>query len=165
MAFNGFVNFGDIKGESTDKEHKDWVMILQYDHAITQPASVSQKTAGGRAAEEADHSPFSIVKLLDAATPKLYEAACKGTHIPEVVIELWRAGGDKPVKYMEFKLKEVLISGVLQNGNSKGDAQFPTETIQMTYGAIEWTYTKQDEKGAAKGNVAAKWSVAQGAVA
>ena len=23
-----------------------------------------------------------------AATPKLYEAACKGTHLPEVVIEL-----------------------------------------------------------------------------
>ncbi len=23
------------------------------------------------------------------ATPKLYEAACKGTHLPEVVIEMW----------------------------------------------------------------------------
>ena len=27
--------------------------------------------------------------LADAATPKLHEAACKGTHIPEVVIEVW----------------------------------------------------------------------------
>jgi hypothetical protein len=26
-AFNRFANFGDIKGESTDKDHKDWVMI------------------------------------------------------------------------------------------------------------------------------------------
>ena len=26
--FNGFANFGDIKGESTDKDHKDWVMIF-----------------------------------------------------------------------------------------------------------------------------------------
>jgi len=105
MAFNGFVNFGDIKGESTDKDHKDWVTILSFDHAIRQPASVTQKSAGGRAAEEADHSPFSITKLLDAATPKLYEASCKGTHIPEVTIELWRAGGDNPLKYMEYKLK------------------------------------------------------------
>lgn len=165
MAFNAFANFGDIKGESTDKDHKDWVMVLRYDHAITQPASVTQKTAGGRAAEEVNHSEFSIVKLLDAATPKLYEAACKGTHLPEVVIELFRAGGEKPVKYMEFKLKEVLISGVIQNGDAGGNERFPTETIKMTYGAIEWTYTKQDEKGAAKGNVAAKWSVTQGAVA
>jgi type VI protein secretion system component Hcp len=26
---------------------------------------------------------------LSAATPKLHEAACKGTHLPEVVIEVW----------------------------------------------------------------------------
>jgi predicted ribosomally synthesized peptide with nif11-like leader len=29
-AFNGFANFGDIKGESTDKDHKDWITILSY---------------------------------------------------------------------------------------------------------------------------------------
>jgi hypothetical protein len=25
-----FLNFGDIKGESTDKDHKDWVMISKF---------------------------------------------------------------------------------------------------------------------------------------
>jgi type VI protein secretion system component Hcp len=35
-AFNAFVNFGDIKGESTDKDHKDWIEILSYDHSVTQ---------------------------------------------------------------------------------------------------------------------------------
>jgi hypothetical protein len=30
--FNGFANFGDIKGESTDKDHKDWIEILSYSH-------------------------------------------------------------------------------------------------------------------------------------
>jgi type VI secretion system secreted protein Hcp len=165
MAFNAFADFGDIKGESTDKEHKDWVSILKYDHAVTQPPSVTQKSAGGRSAEEVDHSEFSIVKLVDAATPKLYEAACKGTHIPQVVIELWRSGGDKPVKYMEFKLKEVLISGVIHNGDPTGAAQFPTETVKLSYGYIEWTYTKQKPDGSAAGNVAAKWNVAQGVAA
>ena len=36
-AFDGFANFGDIKGESTDKDHKDWVTILQFNHAVTAP--------------------------------------------------------------------------------------------------------------------------------
>jgi type VI secretion system secreted protein Hcp len=165
MAFNAFANFGDIKGESTDKDHKDWVSILKYDHAVTQPPSVTQKSAGGRSAEEVNHSEFTIVKLVDAATPKLYEAACKGTHLKEVVIELWRAGGDSPVKYMEFKLKEVLISAVIHNGDPTGSAQFPTETVKLSYGYIEWTYTKQKPDGTAAGNVAAKWNVAQGAAA
>lgn len=165
MAFNAFANFGDIKGESTDKDHKDWVMITSYKQSVTQPPSVTQKTAGGRSAEAATFSEFSITKLMDAATPKLFEAACKGTHLKEVDIELLRAGGDSPVKYMEIKLKEVLISGVIHDADPKGDAQFPTETINMTYGAIEYTYTKQKPDGTASGNVAAKWNVAQGAAA
>jgi type VI secretion system secreted protein Hcp len=164
MSFNAFANFGDIKGESTDKDHKDWVMITQFDHEVTQPPSVTAKTAGGRTAEAVQHSEFKIVKLVDAATPKLYEAACKGTHIPEVTIECWRAGGD-PLKYYEIKLKEVLISGVVANGNPSSEHGFPTETVKMTYGAIEWTYTKQKADGTAGGNVAAKWSLAQGAAA
>jgi len=159
MAFNGFANFGDIKGESTDSDHKDWVAMLGYDHAIS---STPQLSAGGRRPGKVDHSEFSIVKLLDAATPKLYEAACKGTHLPEVVIELWRAGGDSPIKYMEFKLREVLISGVIGNGD---DQRFPTETIKLTYGAIEWTYTKQKPDGSAGSNLTTKWSVTEGAVA
>jgi hypothetical protein len=27
VSGGAFANFGDIKGESTDKDHKDWVMI------------------------------------------------------------------------------------------------------------------------------------------
>jgi type VI protein secretion system component Hcp len=41
-----------------------------------------------------DHQELAETEL-DAVTggaiPKLYEAACKGTHLPEVVIELWRS--------------------------------------------------------------------------
>jgi type VI protein secretion system component Hcp len=33
----GTFNFGDIKGESTDKDHRDWIQLLQYDHQLTQP--------------------------------------------------------------------------------------------------------------------------------
>jgi type VI protein secretion system component Hcp len=38
----------------------------------------------------ADSELDAVTGGTDAATPKLYEAACKGTHIPEVTIELWR---------------------------------------------------------------------------
>jgi hypothetical protein len=39
------------------------------------------------------------------------------------------------------------------------------ELNQVVGGAIQWTYTKQKPDGTSAGNVAAKWSVAQGAVA
>ena len=162
--FNAFAKIGDIKGDSTDKDHKDWIMITNFRHAVTQPASVTQKTAGGRSAEAVDFSEFEIEKMHDSATPKLYEAACKGLHIPEVTVELWRAGGN-PLKYTEIKLKEVLISGIVHEGNPTGPNQFPTETVRLTFGAIEWTYTKQKPTGEAGGNVAMKWNAAEGAAA
>jgi type VI secretion system secreted protein Hcp len=164
MAFDAFVNFGDIKGEVTDDAHKDMVMITKYAHEIKQPASVTQKTAGSRAAESVEHAEFRVTKLLDAATPKLLEAACKGTILKEVVVELWRAGGD-PLKYMEIKMSDVLISGVEQDADPEGSQRFPTETIKMMYAGIEWTYTKQKSDGTAGGNVAAKWSLSKGVAA
>jgi len=59
--FNAFINFGDIKGECTDKDHKDWVMITGFDHEVTQPPSVTQKNSrrpdrgGGSALRIQDH--------------------------------------------------------------------------------------------------------------
>jgi len=160
MAFSAFINFGDIKGESTDKDHKDWVVITHFDHQV----SSAQKNLPGQPTEAVQLSQFKITKLLDAATPKLEEAACKGTHIPEVTIECWRAG-EKPLKYYEVKLREVLVTGVATNGDSKADQVAPTEIVSMTFGAIEWTYTKQKPDGSAGGNVSAQWSVVKGAAA
>jgi hypothetical protein len=31
-TFNGFLSFGDIKGESTDKDHKDWIEVSSFQH-------------------------------------------------------------------------------------------------------------------------------------
>jgi hypothetical protein len=28
--FDGFANFGDIKGESTNKDHRDWIQNLYF---------------------------------------------------------------------------------------------------------------------------------------
>ena len=40
-----FANFGDIKGESIDDVHKDWITILQYDHGVTTSPSPKKTPA------------------------------------------------------------------------------------------------------------------------
>ena len=165
MAFNAFVNFGDIKGEVLEKDHKDWVAATKVTFIVSQPASFTRQSAGGGTAEAVEFSALTIEKAVDKASPKLFEAACKGTHIPEVTIDYQKASGDSPIKYLEIKLKEVVISGITHNADPKGDYQFPLEQVSMTFGAIEKTYTQQKADGKAGGNVAAKWNVAKGAAA
>ena len=108
MAFDAFLKIDGISGESTDDKHKDWIEILSYNFGMTQPSSATASSAGGASTERVNVHDLSIVKHIDKASPKIYEACCSGKHIANVTIELCRSGGDK-LKYMEVKLEQVII--------------------------------------------------------
>jgi len=159
MAFDAFLKIDDIKGESTDDKHKDWIEVLSYSHGLSQPVAGSASSGGARSAERCNHQDFSIVKTLDAASPKLALFCCNGKHVKEIKIELCRATGDKQ-KYMLYTLSDVLISSVRPGGSAQGGESLPLEEVSFNYGKIEWTYTATDHKtGKPSGDVKANWSV------
>jgi type VI secretion system secreted protein Hcp len=165
MSFDAYIQIKDAPGESTDDKHKDWIEISSYSHHIHQPASATASSAGGATAERVEHGTFDFVHLLDKATPKLFEFCCTGKHLPEVAIELCRAGGDK-FKYMEIKLSAVIVSTISTNASSRGDSNFPTETISLSYGKIEATYFQQKRAdGSGGGQVRAGWDLMKNAKA
>ena len=89
MAFDAFLKIDGIPGESTDDKHKDWIEVLSFSHGVSQRASGSASTAGGATAERADFADFSIVKALDKASPKIFEASATGKHLKAVTVELF----------------------------------------------------------------------------
>jgi len=159
MAYDAFLKIDGIPGESLDDKHKDWIEILGYSHEMTQPSSATASSAGGGTTERVDHGDLKITKHIDKASPKLYEALSKGTHIPSVIIEFCRAGGDK-LKYLEIKMEQVIIAAARPGGHSKHEDGFPTEEIDFNYGKIKWTYTQQKRAdGTGGGNVAGGWDL------
>ena len=156
MAFDGFIKIDGIQGESKDDKHKDWMEITSYGWTVNQPTSASASTAGGGSSERASFGKLVIGKELDKASPKLALYCADGTHIKEVVLELCRAAGSDKLKYMEYKLSNVIINSVSANGSNG----VPAESISFDYGKIEWTYTQQKRSdGAGGGNVAAGWNL------
>jgi type VI secretion system secreted protein Hcp len=159
MPFDAFLKIDGIPGESTDDKHKDWVEILSFSSGVTQPHGGSASTSGGATGQRADFADFSIVKMLDKSTPKIFEACATGTHIKLITVELCRAGGDK-VKYMEWKLSNSIISSYRPGGSSHGGEALPTEEVSFNYGKIELTYTQQKRAdGAGGGNISAGWDL------
>lgn len=159
MAFDAFLKIEGIPGESTDDKHKDWIEILSFNYGVTQRASGSASTGGGASAERANFADFSIVKALDKASPKIFEACATGKHIPTVTLELCRAGGDK-LKYMEYKLSNVIISSSRPGGTSQSGETLPQEELSFNYGKIELAYTQQKRAdGSGGGQVAAGWNL------
>ena len=163
--FDTFLKVDGVPGESTDDKHKDWMELLGWSHELIQPTSATASSSGGGTTARVDHKDFRITKFLDKASPKLYEACCKGTHLKEVIIECCRSGGDK-VKYMEVKMNDVVVSGVRPVASPKGEEGFPVEEVDFNYGKIYWTYTQQKRAdGSGGGAVAGSWDLEANKVA
>lgn len=64
-----------------------------------------------------------------------------------------RAGTEK-LKYYEVVLEEVIIADYVQSAS----AEVPIEVIQLNYGRIKTTYTRQKRRdGSAGGSVTGGW--------
>ena len=155
--FKGFVNILGIDGESTDDKHENWIEVLSFSHGITQASTMH--TGGGGGAGKCTHQDFIITKSLDKSSPKLVLACCNGEHIPEVVLELCQAGGEKQ-KFMEYEMKDVIVAAVSPSGAASGQEGRPTEEIAFRYGKIKFVYTIFDpQSGKSKGYVQTEWDV------
>lgn len=158
MAFDCFMQVKDIEGESTDDKHQKWIEIMSYSFGASQAVGSLASTGGARSGERVDLQDLAITKNLDKSSPKLFAACCKGTHIPEVTLELCRNTGDKQT-YMIYKLEDVLITSYNPSGTSGGD--IPYESLTLNPAKITLTYTCTDhDTGKPAGQVTANWDQA-----
>ncbi|WP_186271559.1 Hcp family type VI secretion system effector [Burkholderia gladioli] len=154
-----YLNFGNpaIKGESQDKDHANWIELKSWDWSVTQPRSATSSTSGGHTAERCEHSDMVFTKELDMASPLLYQHASGGTTFDEVSIDFMRSDGEgKRVKYLEIKLKYVIISSVTPSVQAEG---LPVEQFSLKYAAVQWKQTKQNIGGNQGGNTQGAWSL------
>jgi len=168
MAKDIYIEFKNsaIKGDVRDNKHgsnsatgqnsKPTIEVDSWNHLIRQPKSASASTAGGHTAERAEHGEMIFVKDIDSASPKIWQACSQGLVTPEVLITFYRASGQTSsfnsgtanarVKYLEIKLKNVLVSHVAPTVSGEG---VPQEEFGLKYSAVEWTYMASKLDGSA----------------
>jgi type VI secretion system secreted protein Hcp len=164
MAFDAYLKIPTIDGESTTKGYEKYIELMEYKHVVAQHSGGSMSQSGGLSGGRVDHGNFVVKHAMDMATPKLYLSCCKGEHIPNITIDLLRSTGEgKGTRFMQYKMTDVIISGVTNVGTTKGLEALPLEEIQFAYGKIEWTFTPVGADGKKKGDVKTGWSVIQNA--
>jgi type VI secretion system secreted protein Hcp len=157
MPFDAFLKIDGIDGESTDDKHDKWIEIMSYSHGVSQPAS-GAPSAGPRSAQRVVHNDFSIVKSVDASTPKLNLYCSNNDSIKEVIVELCKATGNKET-YMQYKMEGAIVTSVRPGGSSQGEERLPLEEVTFSYNKITWTYTPIDAEGKKKGNIVSNWDL------
>jgi type VI secretion system secreted protein Hcp len=101
---------------------------------------------------------LSIVKHLDKASPRLFEACCTGQHIKSAVLTARKAGGDQQ-DYMIVTLSDVIVSNASTAGQPAGADGLPNEQVSLNFSKINFEYKEQGADGTLKGNVAGGFDV------
>jgi type VI secretion system secreted protein Hcp len=156
-----FLKLGDIKGQATDADHKDWIIIQSLSSPIYRsiPANArdQQRTQGSTTLGD-----IAVVRELDKSSTKLAEACANGTFFPEVEIHLCATLGNKQEPYLVYKLKNVIVSSYSFHGNASG-SPLPSEEATLGFTEIEWNYiVLNPETGKKEGNVPGKYNPAKG---
>jgi len=147
---------GDMKGESTDSEHKGWIEIHSYSFSTSQAVGTASSTGGGRSGERCDLSDLSFTKDLDATSTLLFRRCCQGEHLKKVTIKLYKATGGKDggkQLYMEYILHNSLVTSY----SPSGGAGIPMESVTLNPGKIELKYTQTSQADGKKGGVIPAW--------
>ena len=160
-----FMKLGDIKGEATDQEHKDWIIIESMSSPIFRSVELDT-TTGERTSNPLRIGDITCVKELDKSSPKLAEACANGTFFDEVEIHFARTvedkagtGEPKQEPYLTYKLKDVIVTSYSFHGNAAGDP-LPTEEVTLGYTEVEWTYIVLDpESSVPVEEVRGNWTV------
>lgn len=150
LAVDMFRKIDGIDGESTARGgHEDWIEIESFGWGESRPSGGAGQ---GRRRSSATFSDVSVVKGVDAASPRLFQACATGKHYPTAKLVLRKAG--EPVDYFSIQLHDVTISSVRLSHSDEREA--PMEEITLTYGKITWSYTPQDTRG---GSVDKTWNL------
>ena len=156
-----FIKLGDIKGESTDSGHKDWIIIESMSSSVfrsIQPGAKDQQRTKG----ETSLSDIQIVRQLDKSSVKLQEACANGTFFKEVEIHFCTTVKNAQEPYLKYKIYDVIVSSYAIHGNASG-SPLPSESVSLGFSKVDWTYIVVDPKtGDKKGDVAAKYNPGEG---
>jgi type VI secretion system secreted protein Hcp len=158
MAIDSFLKLGTLKGESVVKGFEDQIQLLSWGWGMTQTGTTH--TASGGGAGKVDVSDLQISKHVDAASPMLALACCKGTHYDSATLTMRKAGGTA-LEYVTITLTDLIVTSYSVSEGGGGDLL--TDTVTLNFSKFKYSFQPQDNKGAKKGGaIDATYDIAKG---
>ena len=142
-AVDYFLKLDGIKGESTDKDHKDEIQIESWSWGAAQTTQASQ---GSSRAGKACAQEIHFTKMVDKSSPLLAAGVMSGGIIPNAILIGRKSGGDRPVEYLQYEMKNVLISSYSIAGSS---SSLPMDSFSLNFANVTFEYRTQRADGSA----------------
>jgi type VI secretion system secreted protein Hcp len=157
---NIFLKLDGIAGESTDDKHKGEIDI----EAFTFNVKAGAVGGSGGGSGKVKFAPFRLVKVYDASSPKLFQAAASGHHIKSAVLTVRRSGDSGDVEFLTYKLSDILVSGYLQGGADSDKRALGSleDEVGLSPAKVQVTEKTTTATGQAGPVVTASWDLKHG---
>jgi type VI protein secretion system component Hcp len=124
-AVNGYIKIGDIKGESDDQDHKDWIIIESM-------ASPIYRTSGMPAQGKAGAGQFSVKHAANVNVSPALLRLILSKRTLDVPLDIMEGG--QPVHFVFTGCRVSAYSLKLASSGARD-----LEDISFTYQAVRWT--------------------------
>lgn len=162
-AAAGYLKLGDIKGESSDSKHKNWIDVESWSWGESRSAGAASdmRMKGSKIGQNAPASAgkanvqdISITKSSDKSSPKLAEAAVKGkvfsspaprgsltTFVPAGTCRVGARypNGSLETETMRFEMENIMVTSCATGGSGGSGGMVPTEQISLNYEKVTAT--------------------------
>ncbi|HNY40498.1 MAG TPA: type VI secretion system tube protein Hcp [Bryobacteraceae bacterium] len=154
MAMDSYLKIEGIPGEAKQKGYEGWIHLDGWQWGSSTAGQAER--GGGLIGGKVQMQDFHITKLTDKATPKLFEACCKGQVFGEMKVNVVRMPGNQVV--MDFNFKQCMVTSY-QTGGGSGDAGVPIENVSLNFQKVNLHMTAMKEDGTVEGMVQAGWDI------
>jgi type VI secretion system secreted protein Hcp len=161
MAVDMFLKLGSIKGESQDEKHKWEIDVLSWSWGYTQTGTTHSAGGGpsGGPAGKASIQDLNFTHWVDLASAELGYGCLSGTHFPEAMLTVRKAGGrGGPIEYVKIKLNNIIITNVTMSGSHGGEQL--AESVTLNFQKFEYQYTQQMNDGSSGAKPRFGWDIA-----
>lgn len=157
-AVVGYIKLGDIKGNSQDAKHKEWIELLSVGQSVNRNINPTSKPRDALTKSQVHLGAIEIQKNADESSPELVAAVAEGTTFKEVTIDLVRVSPEGNEVFYQWILTDAYLSAYSIHGAGSGTIE-TVESGSICYSTIKWSYKKKDEAGKAQGSVDKGWDV------
>jgi type VI secretion system secreted protein Hcp len=147
MALDAFLwctgaSLGDIKGSVTETGKEDSIRVIAASHELLCPTDATTGLPTGKR----KHTPFTITKEVDRATPLLYQAMVNNESLVAWKLQFWTPSPTgQPFQHYTVELTNASICDIrfemLNNQVPENAPHREREHISFVYQFITWTWT------------------------
>ena len=134
VAADYFLKLDGIKGESADRNHKEWILIDSFSWGADREIVLDEQ--GDKVPGRFALRDFSFVGKYDKASPQLFTSISGGTPLSNGVLDIVLLDWKRQSVY-SYKLSDVIVSSYGFAGNNPG---IPTTDLTLTPASVDASF-------------------------